>query len=116
MNLDIKREPALLWISFLAPGVQLLAAFVFVASPSIQGVINVAAVAIAAAVTAYLVNAEDLVALLSGAVQAVLALVLAFGVHLDSVQQASIMAFAGLVIGVVVRDRVVAPSPQRAIA
>lgn len=111
MNLDIKREPALLWISFLAPGVQLLAAFVFAASPNLQGVVNVAAVAIAAALVAYVVKAEDLVALLSGAVQAVLALVLAFGLHLDSVQQASIMAFAGLVIGVAVRDRVVAPSP-----
>lgn len=114
MSLNVSREPSLIWIGFLAPGVQLLAAFVFAANPTLQGVINAAAAAIAGAVVAYLVKAEDLVALMAGAVQAVLAVVLAFGVHLDSTQQASIMAFAGLVIAVAVRDRVVAPAPALA--
>lgn len=114
VNLNISREPAIIWIGFLAPGVQLLAAFVFAANPNLQGVINIAASAIAAAVVAYLVKAEDLVAIMAGAVQTVLAVVLAFGVHLDSTQQASIMAFAGLVIAVAVRDRVVAPAPALA--
>ena len=114
MNLNLSREPSLIWIGFLAPGVQLLAAFVFAANPTLQGVINAAAAAIAGAVVAYLVKAEDLVALMSGAVQAVLAVVLAFGVRLDSVQQASIMAFAGLVISVAVRDRVFVKAPLNA--
>lgn len=110
-TMQFSREPALLWISFIAPGVALLAAFVFKASPDLQGVINAAAVAIAAGVTAYLVHAEDAVAIITGAAQAVLAVVLAFGVHMDSAQQASIMAFVGLVVGAWVRTQVTAPVP-----
>lgn len=113
--MQFNREPALMWVMLLAPAVQLAAAFVFKADPNLQGVINAAAVAIAAGITAYMVKAEDAVAVLTGAAQAILAVVLAFGVHLDATQQASIMAFVGLVLGMWLRNQLVAPEPVKAV-
>lgn len=107
----MRREPALLYIGLLAPVVQALAAFVFNASPTIQGAVNALAVALAAAVTAAVVRADNLVPAITGGFQALLALLLALGFHLSSEQQASIMIAVGAVIAVVVRDRVVAPVP-----
>lgn len=107
----MKREPALLYVGLLAPVVQVLAAFVFDANPTVQGAVNAAAVAIAGAITAVLVRSDSLVPAILGAAQAVLALVLAFGVHWSSEQQAALMGLVGVVVAVVVRDRVEAPVP-----
>lgn len=107
----LSREPALLWIGLAAPIVQALAAFVFAASPDVQGAVNAVAVAVAGAVTAFLVRADNLVPAITGAAQAVIALVLAFGVGWDSAQQASLMIAIGAVAAFLVRDRVTAPVP-----
>ena len=109
--MKLSREPALLWIGLLAPVVQALAAFVFDADPQLQGAVNALAVALAAAVTAALVRADNLVPMIAGAFQAVLALILALGVELSSEQQAAVMVAVGAIAAVVVRDRVVAPVP-----
>ena len=108
---NLRREPALLWIGLAAPVVQALAAFVFAADPTVQGAINAAAVAIAGAVTAFMVKADNLVPVITGALQAVIALVLAFGVDWSSEQQASLMVALGAVAAFIVRDRVSAPVP-----
>jgi hypothetical protein len=111
VNLQLKREPALLYIGLVAPIIQALAAFLFDVNPEVQGAINALAVALAAAVTSFLVRAEDLVPAIVGAFQAVVALVLAFGVDWSGDQQASLMIAISAIAAVVVRDRVVAPAP-----
>lgn len=111
LNVNVRREPALIWIGLVAPVVQAITAFWLVNDPHSQGLINTAAVAVAAVVTAILVKAEDLVSLIAGAVQALIALVMAFGLHWSTEQQAVVMVPLGLILSVVVRDRVVAPVP-----
>jgi hypothetical protein len=107
----IRREPALLYVGLLAPLVQALAAFVFDANPVIQGAVNAVAVALTGAITAAVVRSDKLVPALTGAFQAVVALVLAFGVDWTSQQQAGLMIAFGAIVAVVVRDRVTAPAP-----
>lgn len=107
----ISREPALLWIGLLAPIVQAVAAFAFDTDPATQGIINAAAVAVAGAVTAFLVRADNLVPAITGAIQALFALAVAFGAGWTSEQQAALMVPLGLVVSILVRDRVVAPAP-----
>jgi phosphotransferase system glucose/maltose/N-acetylglucosamine-specific IIC component len=89
--------------------VQALAAFVFNASPLVQGSVNALAVALAAAITAALVRSDNLVPAITGAFQALIALLLAFGVGWSAEQQAAAMIAIGAVVAVVVRDRVTAP-------
>ena len=98
-------------ITLLAPTVQAISAFWFEADPDTQGVVNAAAVAVAGAVTAFLVRSDKLLPALTGAAQALLALFVAFGADWSTAQQASIMVPVGIVAGYVVRDRVVAPVP-----
>lgn len=112
----IKREPALLYVGLLAPVVQALAAFVFAASPTVQGAVNAVAVALAGAITAFLVRSDNLVPAITGAFQAVIALILAFGVHWSSEQQASLMIAIGAVVAIIVRDRVTAPVPPAVVS
>jgi hypothetical protein len=111
MNIQPKREPALLYIGLLAPIVQAIAAFVFDVDPVVQGAVNALAVALAGAITTYMVKGEDLVPAATAAFQALVALVLAFGVHWSTEQQAGLMMAFGAVAAVIVRDRVVAPQP-----
>lgn len=114
--MSLNREPALLWIGLVAPIVAALAAFVFDADPELQGIVTAAAVAIAGAITAFLVRSDNLVPAITGAFQAVLAVVLAFGVDWSSAQQATLMMAVSAIVAVIVRDRVTAPEPARAIA
>jgi len=108
-SMSVRREPALLLISLLAPTVQALAAFVFAADATTQGVVNAAAVAVAGAITAVMVRAENMVPAITGAAQALIALVVAFGADWDASQQAALMVPIGIIAGYVVRERVVAP-------
>lgn len=111
MKFSPAREPALLYVGLLAPVIQAVAAFVFDATPGVQGAVNAVAVALAGAITAALVRADNLVPAITGAFQAVIALVLAFGVDWSAEQQAGLMIAIGAIVAVVVRDRVVAPVP-----
>lgn len=109
--MTLKREPAVLLISLLAPTVQALAAFVFAADPTTQGIINTAAVAVAGALTAWMVKSDSLLPALTGAAQALVALVVAFGLDWSADQQAALLVPLGIIAGYVVRDRVTAPVP-----
>lgn len=108
---NLRREPAILWISLVAPIVQAIAAFVFVTNPDTQAVVNAAAVAVAGAITAWLVRADNLLPALTGAAQAVIALTIGLGADWTPEQQAALMVPVGIIAGYVVRDRVVAPIP-----
>lgn len=105
----LSREPAMLFIGLLAPTVAALAAFLWEADPATQGVVNAAAVAIAGAITAVMVRSDNQLPALTGAAQALIALVVAFGADWSSEQQAALMVPVGLVAAYLVRDRVTAP-------
>lgn len=105
------REPATLLIGLLAPIVAALSAFVFAASPDTQGLVNIAAVAVAGACTAFAVKSDNLLPAITGAIQAVIAAVAAFGLGWSSAQQASLIVALSAVAAYVVRDRVTAPVP-----
>lgn len=107
--MTIQREPATVYMGLLAPIVAVLAAFVFAANPDLQGAINAAAVAIAGAITAFLVTSDNLLPAITGAAQALIALVVAFGLDWSSTQQASLMVAVGVIASIIVRDRVTAP-------
>jgi hypothetical protein len=109
--MNLNRDPAVLWIGLLAPIAQALAAFVFAADPAVQGAINAASVAVAGAITAFIVRSDQLLPALTGAIQAIIALVLAYGVDWTSEQQASLMVALGAIAAFIVRDRVTAPVP-----
>jgi hypothetical protein len=111
VHLSLRREPAIFWVSLVAPTVQAIAAFVFAADPDTQAIINTAAVAIAGAITAWIVRADNLLPALTGAAQAIIALVVGFGLDWTSAQQAQLMIPIGIIAGYIVRDRVVAPVP-----
>lgn len=109
--MTLKREPALFYISLIAPIVQALVAFLLVDNPTTQGIVNAAAVAVAGAITAFLVKSDNLLPALTGAAQAVLAMLVAFGAGWSPEQQAALMVPVGIIAGYIVRDRVQAPVP-----
>lgn len=108
---NLNREPALLWIGLIAPLVQAAAAFVLVDNVAVQGAVNAVAVALAGAITAAVVKSENLLPAITGLAQAVIALVLAFGVQWSPEQQAALMAAVGVVAAAFVRQQVTAPVP-----
>lgn len=112
MDVRIQREPALFLIGLVPPLVAAVAAYLFETNPTTQGVINAAAVAVAGAITAVLVRSDNLVPIITGAVQALLALGVAFGLHATAEQQALILAPVALVAGYLVRQNVTAPVPE----
>lgn len=112
----IAREPALLWMGLVAPIVQAVTAFLLDANPALQGAVNALAAALAGAIVAAVVRSDGQVAAITGVVQAIFALILAFGVPITSEQQSLVMTAVGLIAAVLVRDRVVAPVPATAAA
>lgn len=110
------REPAALWIGLIAPVVACLAAFVFAADPDTQTVVNAAALAVAGAITAFVVRSDNLLPAIVGAISAVVSVGAALGLQLDSQQQASLVVALGAIAAVVVRDRVTAPAPAAQVA
>jgi hypothetical protein len=105
------REPALLWIGTLAPVVAAVAAFVFAASPTVQSCVNAVAAALAGAIVAFIVKSDNLLPVVTGLIQAVIALIVGLGAHWESTQQALLATALGVVAAVIVRDRVTAPAP-----
>lgn len=105
------REPAILWLGLIAPVVAALSAFLWHASPDTQMIVNAAAVAVAGAITAFVVKSDNLLPLITGAVQAVVATVAALGLDLDTNRQATVVVALSAIAAVLVRDRVTAPAP-----
>lgn len=101
------REPALL-LSFVATAVRLISAFWVPVSDEQQAWINAAATAIASAIVALWVRHEGQVPAILGAIQAVLALAVGFGLHWTPEQQAIFMSFVGAVAAFYTRTQVVA--------
>lgn len=109
--MDIRREPALLWIGVVAPIVAAISAFVFVADPTMQATVNAVAAATAGVLTAFLVKSDNLMPAITGLIQAVIVLCVGLGAGWDTTQQGLLAVALGLVASILVRDRVSAPVP-----
>jgi hypothetical protein len=101
----------MLLIALLVPVVQAVVALL-VHDGGLAGGINAAAVAVAGALTAVIVKTDAQLPAISGAFQAVLALIAGFVYPLNPDQQAALLAPIAIIVAFVVRDRVTAPVPQ----
>lgn len=105
------REPALI-LGVLAMAAQLVPPMVAALSPTWAGVVNAAVVAVAGALTAWLVGSDKLAPAILGAAQALLALSLALGLHLDASSQAGVMAAVSAATAMFIRTQVQALPPS----
>jgi hypothetical protein len=103
-----RREPALI-LGLVAAVIQMVSAFVFPLTVEQQGVLNAVAVAVVGLITAIIVRAEQLAPAILGLVQSVIAVGLAFGLHLTPENQSVIMTFAAAVVAMFTRQVVTAP-------
>lgn len=109
---NILREPAL-WVGVLAVLAQWVPPIIMTLSPGVASIVNAAIVAVAGALTAYLVHSDKLAPAIMGAVQAVLALGLGLGLHLPQDIQAEVMAAITALVAAYVRTQVFAVVPPR---
>jgi nicotinamide riboside transporter PnuC len=109
--MNINREPAVLYMSLVAPLAQLVLILWPALPPGAQSILTGVVPALMGVVIAVLVRAEKLLPLIIGLAQAALTAALAFGLHLTVDQQSAILGFVSLAAGVVIRDRVEAPVP-----
>jgi predicted anti-sigma-YlaC factor YlaD len=77
-----------------------------------QGAVNAALVAVGGLVAAALVRFRDALPLLTGVGKAVIAVLLAFGIHLAPSTQAGVMAVLTVLTGLAVQGGVIAPPPR----
>jgi len=111
--LRLSREPALIIVGGIGPGVALLVSFFATLPDPVETGINAVAVAVAGLLTAVIVADEKAVPAFMGFVQALIVLGLALGLHLDSTQQAGIMTVVGIMLAAFVRTQVSAPVDAR---
>ncbi len=104
----LARDPAIL-LTLIATVVRVAAAFFFDISEDNQALINAAAAAVAGAFVAIRVKSDKQVPALLGALHAVLALAVGFGLDWSAEQQATAMSFFGALLAFYTRDRVLAP-------
>lgn len=103
------REPALL-LALVTVVVQAVSAFWVNVSADEMTIINAAAAAIVGLLVAVVAH-DSLSAPLLGAVQAVVALAVGFGLDWSTEQQATAMGLATVLVAVFVRTQVTAPVP-----
>ncbi|MBO0654223.1 hypothetical protein J1792_16020 [Streptomyces triculaminicus] len=110
--LIFKREPAL-WLALIAITVKVVSAFAIEVTDEQQTWINAAAAALVGLILAVVAH-DGIGAAVLGAVQAVLALAVGFGLHWSAEQQAVVLAFATAIVGMFDRTQVTAPVPAAA--
>lgn len=111
--MNLRREPAVLWLALLVPIVQAVVALTLTDNATLAATVNALAVASAGAITAWQVSSDKLLPALTGLAQAVLALIVGLGVDLSPEQQAAVLAPLAILAGFVVRDRVDAPRSRQ---
>lgn len=108
------REPAVL-LALVAAAIKMIAAFWIDLTIDQQAIINALVAAIVGCVVAITVK-DGIVAALLGTAQAILALAIGFGLDVSAENQAVIMSFVGLALGMFERTQVVAPVPPPAVS
>lgn len=102
------RDPVV-FSNLVAVFIALVSSFVFHWDSAVQGVVNAAALAVAAVVVWWKVSYEKGLAALVGASKALMALALAFGAHLTGEQQSTLLAFVAMAVAFWLRGQVSAP-------
>lgn len=102
------REPAL-WAALAAALIQ-GAGLVFQWSQAQQGAINAVAAVVLGVIVAVMVH-DGIGAAVLGAVQAVMNLVLAFGLQVDQATQVAVMGLAGAIVAMFIRTQVTTRTP-----
>jgi uncharacterized membrane protein YjjP (DUF1212 family) len=105
------REPAL-WAAFASAAIKLVAAFWINLSVDQQSALNAIVAALLGLAVAFLVR-DGIQAAVLGFVQALLALGIGFGLHIAAENQAVIMSFVAVAVGMFVRTQVGAPVPPQ---
>lgn len=103
------REPALL-ATLAGIAIKLIAAFFIDLSIEQQSALNAIVAAVVGLAVAYATR-DGLSAGILGIAQALLALAIGFGLHIDPDNQALIMSFVATAIGMYERTQVTAPVP-----
>ncbi|MEU4218112.1 hypothetical protein [Actinoplanes sp. NPDC026623] len=103
------REVAL-WLALIAAGVKLASAFWLHLSDDQQTLVNAGAAATAGLLVAFLVH-DGIQAAVLGFAQAVLALGVGFGLDMPADQQAVLLSFIAVAVGMFERTQVTAPVP-----
>ncbi|MEU7905327.1 hypothetical protein [Actinoplanes sp. NPDC049118] len=103
------REVAL-WLALIAAAVKLLSAFWLHLTDDQQTLVNAAAAAAAGLVVAFLVR-DGIQAAILGFAQAGLALGVGFGLDMPAEQQAVLLSFIAVAVGMFERTQVTAPVP-----
>lgn len=104
------REPVKI-LAFATALLELLSVTFFHFTDPQQAAVDSVITIVAGFLGALAVGAEKTLPFVMGLVQAVLACVLAFGVHFGSPAQGSVMAFVAAAAGMWLRTQVVAPVP-----
>lgn len=110
MSTRLSRDPAL-YLSLFATALKLVCAFWLNLSGDQQAVLNATAAAIVGVAVAIWVRRDGQVAAILGFAQALLALAVGFGLHLDAEQQAIVMAFVGTALSAFTRTQMIASTP-----
>lgn len=106
------REPALALTAFAAPFASLILLYFTDLPPEAQAAYNAVFVAVAGAVTAWLVAREKLAASLVGAAQAIVALLAVHGAGLTAEQATAVSGLLALAAGAFVRTQVTVSEPM----
>lgn len=105
------REPALV-MAFISSLIAVFSSFVLPLTDEQQGVLNACVVALFGFIAAALLERDKLVPAVTGLIKAVLAIALAFGLHMTPEHQGLIMAAVALGAALLVRPQVTASVPE----
>ncbi|GAA0528910.1 hypothetical protein GCM10010172_06910 [Paractinoplanes ferrugineus] len=105
------REPALI-AAFFAAVINLVAAFWVDLTADQQTYLNAVVAAVLGLIVAFTVG-DGIQAAVLGFAQAALSLAVGFGLHMDATDQATLMSFAAIAVGMFVRTQVTAPAPAQ---
>jgi hypothetical protein len=106
--IKLSRDPAL-YLTGFATAIRLAAAFGLNFTETQQTILNATATAVAGLIVAVWVRRDGQVAAVLGAIQAVLALAVGFGLDMSAEQQALLMSFIGTAAAAFIRTQVTAP-------
>jgi hypothetical protein len=105
--MNFNREPVALVQGLLVP-VALLVILLFKLPETTVGVLNALIMAIGGAVAALGVSVDSFLPLIGGLAKAVIAVMLAFGLHISDQWQATVLGVLSVVVAYITRPQVVA--------
>jgi hypothetical protein len=108
------REVAV-WVALFAAGLQALTAFGLHISDDLQSILTAAVAALLGLVVAFMVG-DGVIAAALGFVQAFFSVLVGFGLDWSAENQAKLLSFVAIALGVFVRQNVVAPVPATAVS